>query len=98
MASPPNPGELLESQAMGAVVIETPPLTAVSDAFPLLRKVNGVVIVGQVGTAGATPLKRLFSPRQLQGLHGERGAVRRTSSVADQMAGRPQDSVARDGA
>jgi capsular exopolysaccharide synthesis family protein len=57
---PPNPGELLESQAMGAVleqakavydlvVIDTPPLTAVSDAFPLLTKVDGVVIVGWVG-------------------------------------------------
>ena len=31
------------------VVIDTPPLTAVSDAFPLLRKVDGVVIVGWVG-------------------------------------------------
>ena len=31
------------------VVIDTPPLTAVSDAFPLLRKVDGVIIVGRVG-------------------------------------------------
>jgi hypothetical protein len=31
------------------VVIDTPPLTAVSDAFPLLGKVDGVVIVGWVG-------------------------------------------------
>ena len=57
---PPIPGELLESQAMEAVlerakstydlvVIDTPPLTAVSDAFPLLTKVDGVVIVGRVG-------------------------------------------------
>ncbi len=56
---PPNPGELLESHAMDAVleqakvaydlvVIDTPPL-AVSDAFPLLTKVDGVVIVGRVG-------------------------------------------------
>jgi capsular exopolysaccharide synthesis family protein len=59
-AVPPNPGELIESQAMEAllerakatydlVVIDTPPLAAVSDAFPLLRKVDGVVIVGRVG-------------------------------------------------
>jgi polysaccharide biosynthesis transport protein len=58
--APPNPGELLESRAMDAVleraksaydlvVIDTPPLTAVSDAFPLLTKVDGVVIVGWVG-------------------------------------------------
>jgi polysaccharide biosynthesis transport protein len=57
---PPNPGELLESYAMYAVlerarstydlvVIDTPPLTAVSDAFPLLTKVDGVVIVGWIG-------------------------------------------------
>ena len=57
---PPNPGELLESHAMETVlkqtrsiydliVIDTPPLTAVSDAFPLLRKVDGVIIVGRVG-------------------------------------------------
>jgi capsular exopolysaccharide synthesis family protein len=57
---PPNPGELVESHAMESVleqaksiydlvVIDTPPLTAVSDAFPLLRKVDGVVIVGRVG-------------------------------------------------
>jgi succinoglycan biosynthesis transport protein ExoP len=57
---PPNPGELIESRAMetlleGAkatydlIVIDTPPLTAVSDAFPLLKKVDGVVIVGRVG-------------------------------------------------
>ncbi len=31
------------------VVIDTPPLTAVSDAFPLLVKVDGVVIVGRLG-------------------------------------------------
>ena len=57
---PPNPGELIESRAMETlleraqstydlIVIDTPPLTAVSDAFPLLRKVDGVVIVGRVG-------------------------------------------------
>jgi polysaccharide biosynthesis transport protein len=57
---PPNPGELIESRTMAAlleqakstydfVVVDTPPLTAVSDAFPLLKKVDGVVIVGRVG-------------------------------------------------
>ncbi len=57
---PPNPGELIESHTMQAlldqakamydlVVIDTPPLTAVSDAFPLLSKVDGVIIVGRVG-------------------------------------------------
>jgi capsular exopolysaccharide synthesis family protein len=57
---PPNPGELIESHAMESlleqaratydlIVIDTPPLTAVSDAFPLLKKVDGVIIVGRVG-------------------------------------------------
>ena len=30
-------------------MIDTPPLTAVSDAFPLLKKVDGVIIIGRVG-------------------------------------------------
>jgi capsular exopolysaccharide synthesis family protein len=57
---PPNPAELLESHSMESVleatrsaydlvVIDTPPLTAVPDAFPLLRKADGVVIVGRIG-------------------------------------------------
>ncbi len=44
--------ESLLEQAKGRydlVVIDTPPLTAVSDAFPLLNKVDGVIIVGRVG-------------------------------------------------
>jgi capsular exopolysaccharide synthesis family protein len=59
-ASPPNPSELIESNAMEVlleqakstydlVVIDTSPLAAVSDAFPLLRKVDGIIIVGWVG-------------------------------------------------
>lgn len=58
--APPNPAELLESQAMRSllaqvrerydlVVLDTPPLTVVSDAFPLLSQVDGTVIVGRVG-------------------------------------------------
>jgi len=62
---PPNPGELIETDRRSAntmealleqvkrtydlVVIDTPPLTAVSDAFPLLNRVDGVLIVGRVG-------------------------------------------------
>jgi capsular exopolysaccharide synthesis family protein len=57
---PPNPAKLIESHAMAEVleearstydlvVIDTPPLAAVSDAFPLLPKVDGVIIVGRAG-------------------------------------------------
>jgi succinoglycan biosynthesis transport protein ExoP len=55
----PNPAELMESLAMRSlleqvratyefVVIDTAPLTAVSDAFPLLGKADGIVIVGHM--------------------------------------------------
>lgn len=58
--APPNPAELLESQAMhklleqvraqyDLVVLDTPPLTVVSDAFPLLSQVDGTIVVGRVG-------------------------------------------------
>jgi receptor protein-tyrosine kinase len=56
---PPNPGGMIASEAMedllaraestyDLVVIDTPPLAAVSDAFPLLSKVDGAIIVGRV--------------------------------------------------
>jgi capsular exopolysaccharide synthesis family protein len=55
-ALPPNPAEMLQSHAMSEVikrakadydfvVIDTPPLVAVSDALPLMRSVDGVAIV-----------------------------------------------------
>jgi polysaccharide biosynthesis transport protein len=59
---PPNPAELLESQTMNEVleelksrydlvVIDTAPLGVVSDAFPLLRRVDGVIAVTRLGTS-----------------------------------------------
>jgi Mrp family chromosome partitioning ATPase len=67
---PPNPGELIESAAMEAllerakstydlVVIDTTPSTVVSDAFPLLRKVDGVIIVGRLGRTSRDAAERL---------------------------------------
>ena len=67
---PPNPGELLESSSMDAVleqarstydlvVIDTPPLNAVSDAFPLLTKVDGVIITGRIGRSQRDAAKTL---------------------------------------
>ncbi len=66
---PPNPAELLESDALDAVlertrssydlvVIDTPPL-AVSDALALLAKVDGVIVVGRVGHSRRDAAKRL---------------------------------------
>ncbi len=67
---PPNSGELLESRAMDAVleqarsaydlvVVDTPPLIVVSDAFPMLTKVDGVVIVGRIGHSRRDVAERL---------------------------------------
>ena len=58
-AQPPNPAELLESRAMSEllhsltqqfdlVVIDTPSPSVVPDAMPLLRLVNGTVIVARM--------------------------------------------------
>jgi capsular exopolysaccharide synthesis family protein len=58
--TPPNASELLESQTMqnllndltdeyDLVVVDTPPVTVISDAMPLLHHVNGVIVVGRVG-------------------------------------------------
>ncbi len=68
--APPNPAELLASHAMDVVlervkssydmvVVDTPPLTVVSDAFPLLTKVDGVVVVGWVGRSRRDAAERL---------------------------------------
>lgn len=59
-ASPPNPLGLLESDRAGEliqdlstsydlVVIDAAPITVVADAFPLVRRVDGVIAVGRVG-------------------------------------------------
>jgi capsular exopolysaccharide synthesis family protein len=67
---PPNPAELIESDAMEAaleqmrstydlIVIDTPPLIAVSDAFPLLSKVDGVIVVGWIGRSRRDVAQRL---------------------------------------
>jgi polysaccharide biosynthesis transport protein len=68
---PPNPGELLESGAIDGVlervrseydlvVIDTPPLMVVSDAFPLLTKVDGIVVVARVGRSQRNAAERLY--------------------------------------
>jgi receptor protein-tyrosine kinase len=57
---PPNPPQVMESHAMETlldatrcdydlVVIDTPPLVLLPDAFPLIRRADGVVIVSRLG-------------------------------------------------
>lgn len=71
-ALPPNPAEMLESRAMAellqhakstydVVLIDTPPLGAVSDAMPLARVVDGVVIVAQMGHQRRDAAQRLHA-------------------------------------
>ena len=57
---PPNPPQVIESQAMASlvseareaydlVVIDTPPLVLLPDAFPLFHQADGVLIVSRLG-------------------------------------------------
>jgi polysaccharide biosynthesis transport protein len=59
-SNPPNPAELIESKAMGdilseltkryeLVVIDTAPIGVVSDALPLLRMADGLIVVARIG-------------------------------------------------
>lgn len=59
-ASPPNPAELLSSQAMQRflaglqqaydfVVIDTAPLALVADSIPLIHEVDGVIVISRIG-------------------------------------------------
>jgi succinoglycan biosynthesis transport protein ExoP len=89
---PPNPGELLESSAIAdlleqakwaydLVVIDPPPLTSFSDAFPLLTEVDGVVMVGWIGRSRRDTAERLH---QLLATSGVRvlGAIANGSKSA----------------
>jgi Mrp family chromosome partitioning ATPase len=67
---PADPSELLESSRMrelllGArerydlIVIEAPPPTLVSDAIPLMKQADGVVVVGRLGRESDPELRKL---------------------------------------
>ena len=75
---PPNPHELIESKRMAdlldelssdydLVVIDTPPLLSVSDAIPLIGRVDGVLIVSRLGATTSDAARRLAS--ELKGLN-----------------------------
>lgn len=67
---PPNPSDLLESDRMrelisaweqryDLVVIDTPPMSVVSDAIPLIKEVGGVIVVGRAGKTTRDAAARL---------------------------------------
>jgi capsular exopolysaccharide synthesis family protein len=67
---PSDPSELFEGARMVSVltelggayeliVIDTPPLAAVSDAFPLLTRADGIIIVGRIGRSRRESALRL---------------------------------------
>jgi receptor protein-tyrosine kinase len=60
-ALPPNPMELLASQAMAnllsalaerfdPIIIDSPPVSVIPDAMPLMRLVSGAIIIGRLGS------------------------------------------------
>lgn len=68
--TPPNPVELIESQAMGQllselteryelVILDTPPVSLVADTIPLMKLVSGVIVVGQLGKTTRAESARL---------------------------------------
>jgi hypothetical protein len=80
-------------------VVDTPSLTAVSDAFPLLRKVDGVIIVGRVGrnrryvaqrlhetlTGAGAPTSQRAEPRAVLSLAAGCGRRSAVRSVCERM-------------
>jgi non-specific protein-tyrosine kinase len=74
---PPNPGELLGSNKMGQlldsiaekndiILLDSPPIAAMTDAFTLANRVDGVVLVVEVGRTRFTDL--LHAKEQLERL------------------------------
>jgi polysaccharide biosynthesis transport protein len=75
---PPNPTDLIESHRMDSlikeaerkyelVVIDTPPVSLISDAIPLLKKVTGVMVVTRLGISTRHAAARFRD--QLTNLH-----------------------------
>ncbi len=72
---PPNPVDLIESERMrkvmreaqeryDLVVIDTPPISVVSDAIPLIREASGVIVVTRVGKSEREAVTRLKTQLQ----------------------------------
>ena len=69
-AIPPKPADLIESQAMDEtmsrlterydlIIVDTPPTGAVSDAFPLMQRVDGIIVVVRMGESTRESAERL---------------------------------------
>jgi capsular exopolysaccharide synthesis family protein len=88
--TPPNPSELLASERMDAflvnlakgpfdwVVIDTPPVLAVTDAVVLAQKVTGVVFV-----IGSEMTRRVHAERALETLQA--GRIRNIGAVLNRV-------------
>lgn len=71
-AAPPNPVDLLDSEEMrnllrsgtevyDTVIVDSPPITAVSDAIPLARDAAGVLVVARADTTDRRAARHLHS-------------------------------------
>lgn len=93
-STPPNPSELLASNRMtelltqavsesDLVVLDSPPLLAVSDVLPLVDQVSGVIAIARVGQVTRDALPRLFEVVGAAGgkLFGVVGTDVRTSAL-----------------
>ena len=88
-AIPPNPSELIGSKTMERfisslkekfeiILIDTPPLTAVTDALVLSQFVDGVMLVTRTGITPRQVVKNSLEQLQGgQGKHSRRGIERR---------------------
>jgi capsular exopolysaccharide synthesis family protein len=107
---PPNPGELIESPATSdvlgrarsvydLVVVDTASLIVVSDGFPLLARVDGVILVGWIGRSRRGPaesLRRVLdsSVAPLLGVvaNGSRSSGARAGHTVRAEPAQPQDA------
>jgi capsular exopolysaccharide synthesis family protein len=99
--APPNPSELLGSSAMRAmldearslydmVIVDSPPVLAVTDAAVVASLVDGTILVVRVGATGRDAVRR--AAVQLQGVH-----ARLLGVVVNAVARRQAGSGAYDG-
>jgi capsular exopolysaccharide synthesis family protein len=88
---PPNPAALMSSPRMqqivrqlesqsDLVILDTPAALAVSDALPLMRAVNGVVVVARMNSSSRQTIRRL--QKIIESAHGNLLGVVATGAAA----------------